>query len=134
MGIESTFSELLQKDCAVTIHTEKLQIFMTEMYKTKYELNPSFMQEIFRKNITRYNLRNNNECTQPRVTTVSNGTESVRFKGPQLWQTPTMRNLETLCQSKRKIKRLVRRKLSLQIMPHFHSKLGLSIMMVRYPF
>ena len=46
---ESTFSELLQKDCAVTIHTKNLQILMTEMYKTKNELDPSFMQEIFRK-------------------------------------------------------------------------------------
>ena len=30
---ESTYSELLQKDCAVTIHTKNLQILMTEMYK-----------------------------------------------------------------------------------------------------
>ena len=37
---ESTFSELLQKDCAVTIHTKNLQVLMTEMYKTKNELNP----------------------------------------------------------------------------------------------
>ena len=43
---ESTFNELLQKDCAVTIHTKNLQILMTEIYKTKNELNPSFMQEI----------------------------------------------------------------------------------------
>ena len=33
--IESTFSELLQKDRVVTIHTKNLQILMTEMYKTK---------------------------------------------------------------------------------------------------
>ena len=36
---ESTFSELLQKDCSVTIHTKNLQILMTEMYKAKTELN-----------------------------------------------------------------------------------------------
>ena len=103
---ESTFSELLQKDCAVTIHTKNLQILMTEMYKTKNGLNPSFMQEIFRENTTHYNLRNNNEFTQPRVRSVSNGTESVRFKGPQLWQTlpPTIRNSETLCRFKKEIK------------------------------
>ena len=50
---ESTFCELLQKDCAVTIHTKNLQILMIEMYKTKNELNPSFMQEIFRENTAR---------------------------------------------------------------------------------
>ena len=103
---ESTYSELLQKDCAVTIHTKNLQVLMTEMYKTKNELNPLFMQEIFHENTTRYNLRSNNEFTQPRVRSVSNGTESVRFKGPQLWQTLplTIRNSENLCQFRNKIK------------------------------
>ena len=112
---ESNFSELLQKDCAVTLHTKNLQILMTEMYKTKNGLNPSFMQEIFRENTTHYNLRNNNEFTQPRVRSVSNGTESVPFKGPQLWETlpPTTRNSETLCRFKKRDKKLVRRKLSL---------------------
>ena len=81
---ESTFSELLLKDCAVNIHTKNLQILMTEMYKTKNELNPSFMQEMFLGNRAHYNLRNNNEFAQPRMRSVSYGTESVRFKGPQV--------------------------------------------------
>ena len=103
---ESIFSELLQKDCAVPIHTKNLQILMTKMYKTKNELNPSFMQDIFRENTTRYNLRSN-EFIQPRVRSISNGTKSVRFKGLQLWQTlpPTLRNSETLCQFKNKTKK-----------------------------
>ena len=84
---ESTFSDRLQKDCAVTIHTKNLQILMTEMYKTRNDLNPSFMREIFCENMTHYNLRNNNEFIQPRVRSVNNGSESIRFKGPQLWQT-----------------------------------------------
>ena len=76
---ESTFSDLLQRDCAVTIHTKNLQMLMTEMYKTRNDLNPSFMQEIFCENMTHYNLRNNNEFIQPRVRSVNNGSESVRF-------------------------------------------------------
>ena len=48
--------------------------------------NPSFMQEICFENESHYNLRNNNEFFQPRVRSVGNSTESVRFKGPQLWQ------------------------------------------------
>ena len=79
---------------------------MTEMYKARNDLNPSFMQEIFCENMTHYNLRNNNEFIQPRVRSVNNGSESVRFKGLQLWQTvpPTIRNSESLCQFKTKIK------------------------------
>ena len=81
---ESTFSDLLPKDCEVTIHTKNLQILMTEMYKTRNGLNSSFMQEILCENRTHYNLHNNNEFIQPRVRSVNNGSESIRFKGPQL--------------------------------------------------
>ena len=83
---ESTYSELLEKDCAVTIHTKNLQLLMTEMYKTINDLNPSFMKEIFCENECNYSLRNNVEFVQSRVRSVGNGTECVRFKGPQLWQ------------------------------------------------
>ena len=53
---------------------------MTEMYKTRNDLNPSFMQEIFCEKPTHYNLRNNNEFIQPRVRSVNNDSESVRLK------------------------------------------------------
>ena len=44
-------------------------------------------------------MRTNNELFQLRVRSVNNGTESVRFKGPQLWQTlpETIRNSQSLC-------------------------------------
>ena len=105
-GAESTYSELLEKDCAVTIHTKNLQLLMTEIYKTKNDLNPSFMQEIFCENESHYNLRNNVEFVQPRVRSVGNGTESIRFKGPQLWQMlpQTIRNSGFLAQFKANIK------------------------------
>ena len=58
--------------------------FMTEMYKTRNVLNPSFVQEIFCENESHYNLRNNDEFAQPRVGSVGNGTECIIFKGQQL--------------------------------------------------
>ena len=103
---ESTYNELLEKDCPVTFHTKNLQLLMTEMYKTRNDLNPSFMQESFFENESHYNLRNNIEFVQPRVRSVGNGTESVRFKGPQLWQMlpQTIRNSGSLAQLKANIK------------------------------
>ena len=53
---ESSFSELLQKDCEFTVHTKNLQMLMIEIYKTRYDLNPSFMQDIFCENTIYYNL------------------------------------------------------------------------------
>ena len=40
MNKESSGSELLEEDCAVTIHTNNLQLLMIEMYKTRYDMNP----------------------------------------------------------------------------------------------
>ena len=103
---ESSYSELLEKDCAITIHTKNLQLLMTEMYKIKNDLSPAFMQEIFYNNESHYKLQNDNKFLQPRVRSVNYGTESIRFKGPQLWQKlpQSIRNSDSLHQFKPRIK------------------------------
>ena len=55
----ATFSELLTKDKSVTIHQRNLQLLPTKIFKTKNELNPKIMEEIFRFKNVEYNLRNN---------------------------------------------------------------------------
>ena len=104
--IESIFNKLLQRDCAATIHAKNWQKLTTKMYKTKNELNRSFMTETFQEKATCYILRNNKEFIPARVRSVNNGSESARFKGPQLWQTllSAMRNSESFHQLKAKIK------------------------------
>ena len=73
---------------------------------------------------------NNNESVQPRfqprVRSVENGTGSVRFKGPKLWQMlpQTIRNSGFLAQFS-KCNRLEGRKLSMQAVSHFYSELEL---------
>ena len=53
----SNFEELLTKAASVTIHQRNLQLLTTEVYKTKHDLNPKFMGEIFvEKNIS-YGMR-----------------------------------------------------------------------------
>ena len=75
---QSAYSESLEKNCAVTIHTKNLQLLMTEMYNTRNDLNPSFMQETCFENESHFNLRNNNEFLQPGVRSVENGTENCK--------------------------------------------------------
>ena len=55
----ATFSELLSKDKSVTIHQRNLQLLATEIFKTKNELNPKIMKEIFTFKNVNYDLRNN---------------------------------------------------------------------------
>ena len=43
----ATFEKLLEMDSSVTVHQRNLQLLMVEIYKTKCNLNPSFMKQIF---------------------------------------------------------------------------------------
>ena len=52
----STFEKLLEMDNSVTVHQRNLQLLMVEIYKTKYNLNPSFMKQIFEEKEMPYNL------------------------------------------------------------------------------
>ena len=73
---------------------------------------------------TYYNLRNSNNFFQSKVRSVNNGTESVRFKGPQLWQMlPPRYKIHNPFVSLNDTK-LEWRKLSVQVMQRFYSELG----------
>ena len=54
--MRSDFDTMLLRDNAVTIHTRNLQLLMTEIYKTKWELNLTFMKEIFVEKHSTYGL------------------------------------------------------------------------------
>ena len=56
----STFEELLIKDNSVCIHHKNLQSLMIEIYKTRNNLNPPFMKDIFEAREICYNLRKHN--------------------------------------------------------------------------
>ena len=43
----SSFAELLINDNSVSIHQRNLQLLVTEIYRTKMNINPSLMKEIF---------------------------------------------------------------------------------------
>ena len=81
----STFSELLQKDNSVTVHTKNIQQLAIEMYKVRNNISPNFICELFPKSDIAYNMRNTSDFKRPRVNTVFWGTETIRNIGPQIW-------------------------------------------------
>ena len=81
----ATFSELLSKDKSVTIHQRNLQLLATEIFKTKNELNPKIMEEIFTFKNVDYNLRNNTSLKIGNLKTVYYGTESLTNLGAKIW-------------------------------------------------
>ena len=103
---ESSFEVLMEKDRSITVHQRNLQNLMTEMYKTKNGLNPAFMREIFCQQESQHNLRNSNDFSLPRIKTVTYGSETIRFRGPQVWATVPQfsKDSASLTEFKNKIK------------------------------
>ena len=66
---------------AVSVHQRNLQYLMTEMYKTRNGLNPSFMRELFKPRTLQYNLRSKNTLQVPKVRTTSYSIETVQVIG-----------------------------------------------------
>ena len=64
--------------------TNAIYSLMIEIYKTKKNLNPSFMSEIFEARDVQYNLRNKNTLGIPNAKTTSYGIETVRYLGQKL--------------------------------------------------
>ena len=103
---DSSFECLLERDNSVTIHAKNLQTLMTEMFKTHQNINPNVMKEIFRERENMYILRNNNEFEIPKIKTVIFGSDTVRYRGPQLWLSlpQDIKNAKSIQEFKSKIK------------------------------
>ena len=103
---KSSFSTLLKKDDTVSIHARNLQTLMIEMFKTKKNINPPFVKEIFCERTITYNLRNNHEFLPSRVRTTSCGSETIKYRGQHLWLSlpQHIRNAQSITEFKKKIK------------------------------
>ena len=84
--MRSEFDTMLLRDNAVPIHIRNFQLLMTEIYKTKWELNPSFMKENFIEKHIPYGLRGCDNLQLPQARTTCNGLDTISYHGCGLWQ------------------------------------------------
>ena len=81
-----SFEDLLIKDGSVRIHHRNIQLLAIELYKSKHLLSPSIMQGIFlEKQYDGPPLRSQTDFKLPKVKSVYDGTDSLRFLGPKIW-------------------------------------------------
>ena len=78
-GTHAVYAALLKLDNAVSVHQRNLQYLMTEIYKTKNSLNPSFMKELFKPRNLQYDLRHESTLDIPKARTMSYGIETVQI-------------------------------------------------------
>ena len=72
----SSFAELLINDNSVSIFQRNLQLLVIEIYRTKININPSFMKEIFIEREIHYNLRVTNSVYARKPSTNAYGIET----------------------------------------------------------
>ena len=70
----------------MSIHQTNLQIIVTEIIKTKNDLGPGIMKDIFHFVQEPCNLRNDPELQRRRNCTVYFGTESISSLAPRTWE------------------------------------------------
>ena len=81
------FQKLLDKDKSVSINSRSLQVLAREMYKEIKRLSPKVFTNTFTpRNQPNYNLRHITCFKMPLVNSVYNGTESIVFLGPKIWE------------------------------------------------
>ena len=105
-GHYSSFENLLKIDKSFTIHRRNLQKLATEMYKVKNGIAPLIMNQVFEVTDYHYNLRNDKTWVTHNVRTVNNGTETLSFRGPKIWEIlpSSIKNTQSLKEFKTKIK------------------------------
>ena len=82
----SSFHDLLEIDRSVSVHSRNLQLLAIEMFKVSKGICPINFSNIFNTRPTlNYNLRQVPEFRTPQVNSVYNGTESISFLGPKIW-------------------------------------------------
>ena len=93
-----SFQQLLIEDNSVCIHHRNLQKLATEMFKVKNQLSPKFMTKLFVQSNNPYNLRSNPGFITENIKTVTYGSETLSYRGPQLWNQipPGINNSKTL--------------------------------------
>ena len=104
---ESNFSELLVKDCSVSIHHQNLQKLAVEIFKVSKGLSPEIVNELFqfREQIP-CELRQRSQFQILWVHSVFNGTGSLKSLGQKVWALlpDEMKQLESLGKFRNAIK------------------------------
>ena len=81
----SSYNDLLLKSDKCTMLVARQRILCIEIFKTVKQLNPPFMQNIFRLRSSNYSLRNPNNLAHVRPNQTTFGSNSLTSIAPQIW-------------------------------------------------
>jgi len=82
---DSDFDTLLSKGKHLRIHEINKRKLLTEVFKCLNNINPIFINDLFTKKNSNFNLRNSNLLELNRTRTLSYGLKSIVYRGSRAW-------------------------------------------------
>ena len=82
---EAEYDDMCQDQKVLNIHKRCIKTVAIQMYKIKHQLVPIYVQELFRRRESCYNIRDNDLFEIPCFKTVKYGKKSFRYFGAKLW-------------------------------------------------
>ena len=79
------FVRILEYNKQKNIHQKNIESLAIQIYKLKAGLKPPIMSDLFVTKGNKYNLRNFQELESSVKRTVKFGTETISYRGPQIW-------------------------------------------------
>ena len=80
-----TYRDLLHINGKIDIHTQSIQISMTEIYECLTIISPSFTWDYYNKKVNHYNLRQKHLSKLNNCRTKTYGLNTAVSKGPIIW-------------------------------------------------
>ena len=98
----TAYSELLCKANMLSLSMYRLRFMAIEVYKCVNDLNPTFLNNVFRLKHVNHNLRDRNLLVQPTFNTFTFGYKSFSYYGAKLWNSlpPAIKDADNLYQFK----------------------------------
>ena len=83
----SSYKDLLQKSGKDTMNVNRLRSLCIEIYKSINNINPTYINEIFKLRKTRRAVRSNYKLILdvPTINQVSFGDKNLSYYGPKIW-------------------------------------------------
>ena len=81
----STYDELLERARRPSLHLGRLRTLATEVYKSVHQLNPPYVQDLYKCKTTNYHLRGQDTLHIPRVNSTTYGLHSSAYLGAKVW-------------------------------------------------
>jgi hypothetical protein len=82
---DADYNDICHNEKVLNIHRHCIKNVAIQMYKVKHQMAPVYVQELFTRKESNYEIRDNDLFNIPRFKTISNGKKSFRYYGAKLW-------------------------------------------------